>query len=459
MKLQILILALMAAATFSCSKEGVVSNGSSSCIDFSTLLTRGSVISDPLGLAQAGGFSVWAYNHTGSWSTNPAKAPLLENETVTSADGNDWSYGPPVYWLNDNHVSFFAYAPAGSAIVNGATPLGVPVIDFTVASNPLNQKDLTIATQQYDQFGPYYANNKPVNLFFNHALSMVRFSALTTGGIIEEVKVKKVVLKNIYYAGSTSLQAPVNWTIDTFAVNDYTLEAAKGLKDIALTTASQDISSDNGLLFLLPQTIDRSSDDIEMTVTLTIGDVEVSYTSPLFSPMAWVAGRAYNYQIAVDKSSIQVIVIDSDITLQAATTSATTQSIILSPNQAKDIANLYAGVSILNNLNGSALTPGCMYFGVYGTYDLDHDLTIDIYAASTGAFTTAQYLIFDFKKTLGIWGRDAFNNPWTVKVINYSDDWELAPSFQTDVDAMSGATRQTPSDVMQNRGSIILKRK
>lgn len=461
MKARFAIFPLIAAAALSCGKERVESGNRPDLADiaFATPSSRGAQVNTAAKLAEAGGFNVWAYSHAGNWVSNPAKTALLAETAVTSANGASWVYSPAKDWPADgNNVSFFAYGPRASATVTGNTPQGVPTISFTVAADPLQQKDLQIAAPVYDQFGMDHPDGKPVSLFFNHALSLVHFTARIDGEMTQTVKVRKIELRNLYYQGSTTLEIPVAWNLVTSATHNYALSIGSGLNDLALTTSTQGITAPNGSLFLMPQTLRA---EVELAVTLDVDGGTVSYAGPIPAPEAWIPGKAYEYQIIIDHDAIKVIVIDSDITLAPMNRSATTQSVILSDDTPTDMTNIYGTISQFDTLNSNGMVAGCNYFGLYGTYDVKHDITIDFNDAALGSFTNTQYLIFDFKKTVGVWGHSGedYTTNYTVKVTNYAANWELVPSYQTPIDASTGATTQTPSDEIRNKGTIMLKRK
>lgn len=461
MKIKWLICALAIAAA-ACSDESVERAGVDSGIAFSTLLSRGSAVADPAGLAAAGGFNVWAYGHPGAWSAT-AKTPLLENVAVASADnGATWSYSNPVNWPGSGVVTFFACAPAGSAAVSPNPAFGVPEVTFSVDADPLKQKDFLIAEPLYDCSGGSYAyGGDPVRLSFDHVLSQVHFSALLDGTFTEEVIVTRIELRNIYSTGRTSLVSPVVWQTDAASIANYTLQTGgKGLVPVVLENAARPLSAPGGNLFLMPQTLDRTSDRPEMTIAFTVNGNPLSYTIPITSPVELKPGRSYDYQISIARDAVKMVVIESTISLTAATTTATTQSLILSADAAKDLNNYYSCLSLYNSLTGTALVSGGNYFGIYGTYDLKHDIVIDLATVDLSRFTydPRQTLIFDFWKSLNTWGKDENGQPWSVEVKNYEADWELRPSFQTAADATTGATI-AGSNVIRNKGSIVLRRK
>lgn len=461
------IIAVIACA--SCSKGTVETRDDElTHINFATVLSRASTISSGLDLAQAGGFTVWAYNYSGLWNTASTRASLMDKVQVTSADGISWVYGSPVYWPVGDHVSFFAYGPAGAATPAGTNEQHIPLIDFTVNDSPATQTDLFIATQTIDQTGVEHTNGKPVNMLFNHALSQIKLSAILSGNFAEEVKVTRVVFRNIYYQGQAAAQMPVSWSVNTAGVKNYQLNTTNGLLDVPLSTTVQPIVSSDGMMFLLPQQIGRAVNQPVMDVTLTIGSTTVSYTIPGFATEHWLPGKSYNYQLVVSEDDLQIIVIDSDITLKEWNVNIMIQPVPLTYNPSINMRRLTSAMTSLAVLNAEGsndlLVANCKYFALYIKNDISHDITIDM-AAYTNSFTTGEYVMFDAKKLVGVWdnnGDETSPENYKFEVIFDEADWEMGPAAQPKADNIDGATyatTQTPSNVIRDKGSIILIRK
>lgn len=474
-KLRLLIFALLLpGGAVSCSTGTVESGGEQqpAGVTFVTGFSSRSAIGTKQELAAAGGFSVWGYSYTGAWSANPEKTALFENTTVTSPDnGATWSYGSQVFWPS-TPVSFFAYAPAGSGTAGTFTPDGVPVIDFVIGATAAEQKDLLVATPQFDLSGTNYVNNTPVALSFSHALSRIKFSAILSETFTETVKVTKVELKNIYNQGEIPLETPPAWTISSPLTANYTLSTGSGLEDLALTATSQNITSEDGVMFLMPQNIQRSNNKPEMKITITVDGSEVVYELPLFSPVDWLPGKSYDYQLYIDRETIQVIVIDSNIALQNWDTYIMIQPVPLTSNQADDLIRLKSALSSLVFLNGTTdldLTiADCKYFAIYLKNSVNHDITIDMADYESG-FTDGEWVMFDGKKMVETWGEDASNVNYKFEVVYNPAKWVLADAYQPypGLDAMTGATTSgyngspntnTPSAYIRNKGSVILIR-
>ncbi len=496
MKINRFIFALAAAATIACGKERVESSADGRedgmrPITFATKLTRGDMVDTPALLAEKGGFNVWAIGHTGKWDPAAGGTPLLDAAVVKSTDrGATWSYTNPADWPADGrYVSFFAYGPANAASFMLDSRGKTPRIDFAVADIVANQVDLTVAAPLYDQFGPDYGNRQSVNLQFQHALARIHFSAILDQATTANVKVKSVTLTGLYGLGIAKLpfdnqkNPSIEWTIDTSLKSSYTVSIGDGLQDVFVGTASTEISTGKGMMFMIPQTIQRAANPPAMEVVMEVDGKDAAYSVPLFSPAAWEAGKSYNYQILAQANGIKLIVIDSGTELADWASAIMIQSVIMTGNAMNpgiDIAKFHTALENLNYMKRDENVGKYSWFdykwvGLYATRDISHDITLDVTPALTTNFNKGDCIIFDFKKVVGEWKESGPGNPYAVTV-NYDHDvWELAPAFQTP-DGFTGATlpcdytkdkdgntipsvRKELQNVITDRGTIILKKK
>lgn len=299
------------AALVSCEGEYIERSGDGAGISFATYLTRGTSIANAEGVADAGGFSVWAYSHTGPWNTAMDKTIIIDNTNsgyahVTGVDGGSgitWNYGTTQAWPQNKNVSFFAYAPYGSAVWSGG--VGVPEITYEVPIAVGSQKDLMIATQQIDRT----SSPNPVNMVFNHALSRIKFSALKSSDWNDkEIIIESVELKNICYKGTVSLQTPISWAVDNVNKRNFTVSTGNGLLSTSLDVQATELTTSDGMLFLMPQTIPS---DALMIVRYTIDGNAIMWQGSIpSSPGAWLPGKSYNYKLLIDGELVMIICAD-----------------------------------------------------------------------------------------------------------------------------------------------------
>lgn len=568
MKRKSFILLAVAIATLSCVKERTERAGdrAKQKISFSTRfdVTRGSIIGTEGDMADKGGFNVWAVGHTAAWASATDKTALvgLDGATVTSPDGGTtWDYGTPVRWPSDRYVSFFACGPAAAATV---TMTGSePTIDFTVAPQVANQKDLMVAIPRTDQRGSAYSYGASVALFFEHALSRVLFSTLLVnepGGSGRTVKVKEIVLGGIYGSGTTAFN-PIDWTPDTGGgMTSYTLSIANGaLKDGIIgddAALGEDgiITKDNGYMFLIPQRLARATDaptmDVVLEITKNGKPAETRHESLIVAPIAWEPGKSYNYRIAIDGDDVKLILIDSGLDLKdwnvnimvqpislnklsmahlqdeqvteaeieeylpddyenltdkekdearaAAITAAQTAQRIRRTKTASE-ARLHSALNAFATLSGMTSDDipempdnNAKYYAVYVSGEVEYDIDIDMTNTDYDKFPAGKQVIFDIEKLITKWDGvkttvvDDSGGTSVVSISNYTfsiafdpQKWELQPARQPypELDATTSATTlaidnssggklgpnydnmNTPSNFIQNKGSIILERK
>jgi hypothetical protein len=307
MRAHIIILIAIVSFLVSCNKETIEKPGEKvEGIGFAVHFkqdagaTKGSAITNAAGVATAGGFSVWAYSYIGTWSSIPAKTGIFVGTQVTSLDGGlTWDYGTPQLWPLGERVSFFAYAPHGSATFSNFDAQGVPVINYEAPVNVTNHVDLMIAGQQLDKLGP-----DPVNEQFSHALSQIRFSAAKVGHTTSNVTINSIEVSSVKYSGSTPLLLPVAWTVNPTSRN-YTLSIGNGLlSNTILTATTQEILASGQAMFMMPQTLDATA---QITVSFSIDNLSLNWTAPLPEPVVWLPGRSYNYQLIIDGNMVMVM--------------------------------------------------------------------------------------------------------------------------------------------------------
>ena len=423
MKTKRTILLLITVAAVACSQEKQLATDGHN-IGFELLLTRGAGIGNAKSVADAGGFNVWGYSYyttLGNWvtTTSSGRSALFRNDVVTgSPDGLTWSYGTPVEWPAGKMVTFFAYGPLNSANVTGYDD-DVPVITFAVDTNPNSQTDLLIAAPMYDRTGP-----SPVALSFDHALSQIKFSALKAQEVVAEVKITGIELKNIYYKGTTPLDI-IGWTPET-GVRNFALSTASGtLQNITLTKNDQLLSTASGTMFLMPQTLNRVTNKPELSVTFTVDGQPLRWTGAVPPPSVWLPGRSYIYQLCIDGESVQVIVIDSNVSLQPWETTKVFQTVPLSTNPTKNLNAINTAMEAFNTLKGDGNHDGAKTFVLHAAGNLSHNLAINLTSVAMGNWVAGDTVMLDFNSNLDNWDAGALVSVtapgWTISPASLSN--------------------------------------
>ena len=180
----------------------------------------------------------------------------------------EWTYGGTEYWPVGK-TTFFGYSPYDAHGTNISTPaVGAPNITFNVATHPADQVDLLIANPQKNKTKA----DRVVIMPFKHALTKISFAAKLSHDPsatphFDWAKISRIEVKGVYTQGTHSMDAATEWqnlavpnaANTPFAVsieNDIDNDLLNGgLKIIELTTQYQQITTDDGYLFMLPQSL------------------------------------------------------------------------------------------------------------------------------------------------------------------------------------------------------------
>lgn len=279
--------------------------------------SRGSVIDKAEDLQKVSeGFGVF-----GNYSSTDGEAfgsNLFENQKVTySTEETKWTYSPKKYWSPQGHIDFLAYAP----YVDGTTLKNTSCIEFTVADNAADQKDLLWANAANQTKANNSGIGKKVNFKFAHALSRLGYTVKTdlTSSSDVTITLKKITLagskdgiqKAFYPKGTINLSTGV-WTPSTTdeKQNFVWLSTDK-------TLDSDTKNSDTEYLFVIPQnfsTTEENADALFVIVEYTIkyGDEKpVTYTVSSQLKQNFEQGKAYSINLTLGLTPIEF---DADVT-------------------------------------------------------------------------------------------------------------------------------------------------
>lgn len=276
-------------------------------------------------------FGVMAYyqpgtigSYTGIWAdqaTKLWKPDFMFNEEVTF-DGTNYSYSPLRYWpANDeNTVSFWAYYPYsawaednskslkffesdGTTRYTAASTTGLPVVKYTVASDPADQQDIMF--DAFTKKNMTYASCDPVDgtvdLTFKHALALVEFQVVEGTG----AEVSSFSVTNLYRSGTCSTLPAISWT----GQGDKT--------DFSVASLSLSGSTTVCTLLIMPQTV-RADAEVSITYDIHFASYDPDHPddiiyagnsgSALLSTAGiteWEAGKHYIYKISAGFERIE----------------------------------------------------------------------------------------------------------------------------------------------------------
>lgn len=257
---------------------------------------------------------------------------FMENVKVGKT-GEVWTSDPVCYWpiSSDYDVSFFAYTPYIES-PDFTANWGEKTISmqYTPAQDPASQADLMVAEPATDKY------NETVSLSFYHILTWVTFSANYKGDLesikrslqleddiylrVDELEVKNVVGTNSFSYRSTGsgwltsdgLGRDASYKL---SVNNLTLVNDSLPKSKVEETKYKNLLSDQGALFLLPQSIVRNTSLIGVTFSYvnkkTHSTITQFYSEITLPVSVWGQGKKVRYNFTIDVTSSTLINITS----------------------------------------------------------------------------------------------------------------------------------------------------
>lgn len=278
--------------------------------------SRGSVLEIDDLKSSTEGFGVF-----GNYSSTDGEAfgsNLFDNQKVTYSSTNEkWEYTPVKYWSPQGHIDFLAYAPR----VDGTT-LNGSSIEFTVADNAADQKDLLWANAANQTMANNSGTKKNVKFQFAHALSRLGYTVKTS--LTDAITLKKITL-----AGSADETKTAFYTKGTI---DLSKTSSTGLWKTSDTDTKQNfywVSSDKTLsnpetknsdkeyLFVIPQNFSKTEENADalfviVEYTIKYGDEKpVTYTVSSQLKQNFEQGKAYSIVLTFGLTPIEF---DADVT-------------------------------------------------------------------------------------------------------------------------------------------------
>lgn len=289
----IIILAALLALTVSCSKEtgGAVEPAIGTDIPISFVASLGTEDTPTKGSAPMTDQTLETFGLFTAYSP----------DGDASADGNapaaaDWTYmvntpyrrnsltgtfdtAPARYWPVAGNMTFLAVAPYDRHIsesMDFSSGSGYPSLFWSPDSDPKKQIDLCVAVN------PRQTKQTEVPLAFHHATAQISFAAnYVELEPFQFIIIDRISLTNIIGGKRMTITetAPyVEWEPDAGLPKDATYELSRAgghLNDERLPLSvdaprGTEITTEAGRLFLVPQTYDAASSDIELKVDYTL---------------------------------------------------------------------------------------------------------------------------------------------------------------------------------------------
>lgn len=297
--------ALVALACAGCATEDEpVVPGLDSCpVNFSTSITEITRATPITGIVFGADAEIAVYGT--ETKSDVVTSGWMDNVKLTQTGGN-WTYTDPKIFKIGYEYSFVAYAPY-SAALNMNTLTAVP---YTVSNDMTAQMDLLYAApvkKDYSATAP--KSGDKVDLTFNHALSQVKFSALTSAdySTYYEVAITNIELKGLVSSGKLDFtKTSGSWALDATTA-DYSQSVSSSVGALSNGETATSLISDDGVLMLIPQS--PAGKQLILTLAVTAkagGDATIAGSAknitvkfPADDP-AWVAGHAYTYKITLN---------------------------------------------------------------------------------------------------------------------------------------------------------------
>ena len=277
-------------------------------VDFSTSISQVSRAT-PVEGTEFGADAKIAVFGTETKKGGTANTTWMDNVELSKGAENNWIYTGAKNFMAGYDYSFVAYAPFR---VTSLTMTDLTKVPYVVSNDMAKQEDfMYVATvaKNYSTAAP--ASDDKVALAFKHALSQVKFSAQTSAdySAYYDVKITSIELADIVSAGKLDFTTDTGtWALDATTVA-YTQTVASSV-GVLSNNAAKDLTSDNGILMLIPQSPKGKNLVLTLEVTAKAGgdaDVAAAATSvtvqfPADDP-AWEAGHAYTYKITLNLDS------------------------------------------------------------------------------------------------------------------------------------------------------------
>lgn len=276
--------------------------------------SRGSELTKDALQKSTEGFGVF-----GNYSSTDGEAygsNLFENQKVTySTEETKWTYSPKKYWSPQGHIDFLAYAPRveGTKLKDNTS-----CIEFTVADNAADQKDLLWANAANQTMANNSGTDKKVNFKFAHALSRLGYTVKTnTTSSDVTITLKKITLagsvdettKAFYTAGTIDLSKANNAT-DLWTTSDTKQNFTwfSGTQEVTSTLAS---NPNTGYLFVIPQDFSKTEENADALYVIVEYTIQNGTTETMTSTVSskleknFLQGKAYTINLTLGLTPIE----------------------------------------------------------------------------------------------------------------------------------------------------------
>lgn len=334
MKKSLFIAALAVVAMASCTKNElkVPSAGTGAEITFTTPVlahhTKSTELDNDAVYPKTASFNVYAYYNSGDRFESSTASTYMDNVKVTyNSSINDdtsgsgaWAPEHNYYWPKQGVLTFYAYSPSELVGDKSATAAdGIKVENHEVRMTLDEQQDFLYATRAEAKKATTVGTNATydgVDIQFNHALAVVKFTAATKDvySPTTTIKIKKIEIKDINDKGTFEQKAEASSAIwrDQTGSNDYV--AYDNTFDLS-TPLSTTPATVGETVIVLPQNFTASTQKLYIEyfiktdadgsqALIQTAELDFYNATELADNNKWEIGKRYTYNIVIGLDEI-----------------------------------------------------------------------------------------------------------------------------------------------------------
>lgn len=338
MKKSLLFAAFAVVAMASCTKNEVSQSTVTKEITFATPVLARHTKSQEITTTTyptTASFNVYAWYNTGNafdaehasaYMTNVKVSHDGDINDATPGTGGAWVPADKYYWPKQGVLTFDAYSPNElSGDVDATAAAGITVTNHVVSTTLASQQDFLYATRAKNKTSSTDGTNATydgVDIAFNHALAVVKFTAKTNADYHETttIRIKEINIQSINNQGTFEQKENITptptptWSAQTGSEKYVALTAADYENSVEITSSSTDIAGCSTVI-VLPQdlTADKQKLHIEYYLKtnatgaqplLQTADLYFHHASALADNNKWAMGKRYTYNIVIGLDEI-----------------------------------------------------------------------------------------------------------------------------------------------------------
>ena len=247
------------------------------------------------------------YSHGQEWTSVSSVQPYLEKRKFVR-EGETFSGDPDCYWPHAGSLVFVGYSPyeAVSDFSFDLDDLILRIDNF----NSDDQPDLMYFLPELSDGSLKGLNTSttPVSASFNHALSLVSFDMQVREGDEDDIKLKKIILKDMYATGNFTVlasdPATAAWTrtSDASDITVFNSDAGQGLSP----SVPVDVLVIPGEAVVMQIVYETKFYDMTQSAVVT-KDLTAEIVPSEVGVTTWQTGKKYLYDVVIEANKIEVI--------------------------------------------------------------------------------------------------------------------------------------------------------